>query len=87
MQTLVIVDHFFPNAACAKSSYLSDFVLSAQDMSSIPVYMLKRAPRTTSKFPVTIPVSAGTEGSVIVPAPKVATINENIEDKKPPFAS
>lgn len=45
------------------------------------------APEIARILPVIIPLVAVTPGRVMVPAPKVATINENIEPIKPPLTN
>jgi len=59
--------------------------MSAHEIKSIPEYKLIAPPKATRKFPRIIPVDYVTAGRVIVPAPNVATINEKIEAKNPPY--
>lgn len=81
---LVATLAFGPYAARAKSSYRSDLVFTAHEIKSIPVYILNPDPSTIIKLPGKMPRYKSTEGNVIVPAPRVATISENIDAKTVP---
>ena len=58
---------FLPNDFKANSSYMSEPVLSAQEIRSIPVKYETMAPPMIKSIPSIIPFSCATEGRVIVP--------------------